>query len=772
MIRKKLIESVMPAAAINREAEREKNARGGLSSGVHLWWSRRSPAAARCTLFASLADDPGEHPELFPTEADRERERQRLIKLTADLAAAENAADETLLEKVRRELRRYAEGELPTVFDPFAGSGVIPVEAHRLGLNTEAADLNGVAALITGVVSDLPGRFAGRPPVHPEECGSADNFRSGAGSWAEDVRWYGERIQAEAFKRLGRLYPPVKDPETEREPEVNAWIWTRTVQCPNPYCGCLIPLSSSYDLSRKKGAEVWVEPWADEGKLRFHIRRGARAEAEGKPKVAHTAVFKCPFCGGITTDAYVKECGRAHKISSLLLAVAADDGKRRLYFEPDAEQLAAAEVLPPRNVPPGTLPVFPARFSPPSFGLTAYADLFTNRQLVYLTTMLELAAAAQAEIEERALAEGFAGDGIGWTEGGSGALAYAQAVRTVLVLTVSRLLERCSGLCSWDAGGSGNMRSVFARAAMPMIWDYAEGNPFGNGAGSFLKALDRTCAALACLPAGAEGHTQAADCTRPNAVRNALLSTDLPYYDRADYADLADFFYVWLRMGLGDLYPEWFKTELSPKREELTAFACRWDGDREQARSFYAEGLNRAFACLRGSVGPEYPASVTFFYKVNDSGGSEALTEWETFVTAVCGAGFMITASWPLGRKYEGSLQLAEAKGIPLTVVLRLRPDDAPQTTRRGFVSALKRELPGIVGGLKRRVGIMDLRPSAVGQALRIYSRYGRVLDADGTLMKPYLASRIIEQELDTVLTAMYAEIHDGREENCHGDKP
>ena len=753
---KKLIESMMPVEVISDESEREKTARNGLPNGVHPWWSRRSMAAARCTLFASMIDDPVEHPECFPTEEVQQQERQRLVQMTADLAVVENASNKQLLDAANKEILRYADGLLPTVYDPFSGSGAIPVEAHRLRLNTEASDLNAVAALITSVVSDVPTRFDNTVPVHPRDEMTLDIPLPGVQALAEDIKWYGKWVQDEALKRIGSQYPNVKSPGTGQLLEVSAWIWARTVKCPNPSCGCQIPLSSSYDLARKKGAEAWVEPVVESGTVRFLIHEGPNPTVKEKPKVGQTAVFKCPSCGEITTDAYVKECGVAHRISSQLIAVVADEGKKRFYIEPDVEQQSAADILPPKNIPHGMLPDFPRRFSPPSFGLIDYADLFTNRQLLYLTTMMDLASEAQNAIEKQALEKGFSADGIPFSDGGKGALAYAQAVRMVLVLTISKLLDRCSNVCSWDASGGGSLRNVFSRAAMPMIWDFAEGNPFGTASGSFLNALARTCETIANLPIGSEGHTAAADCTQPNAVRNALVSTDLPYYDRASYADLSDFFYVWLKHGLGDLYPTWFQSEVSPKKEELTAFSYRWKGDKAQANAFFAEGLNLAFANLYESAGTDYPSSVAFIYKGKDAGGQNVLTEWETFITAVCSAGFMITASWPLARKYEDTIELAESRGIPITVVIRKRPSDAQQTTRRFFVAAVKRELPAIVEDLKQKVGIMDLRSSVIGQALHIYSRYAKVLDADGTVMRPQMASRIIEQELDTIMASLY----------------
>ena len=533
------------------------------------------------------------------------------------------------------------------------------------------------------------------------------------------------------------------------------------MKCHNPTCDCNIPLSSSYDLAKKKGSEAWVEPVIENGSVRFCLHRKPHIEGKGKPKVARTAVFKCPVCGQITTDSYVKECGINHKISSQLIAVVADDEKKRLYLEVTPEQKSAADVKAPEKVPHGQLPAFARRFSPPSFGLTDYADLFTNRQLKFLTTMLDIAKELQPEIEKQAVKRGYEDDGISFRDGGHGALAYAEAIRIGLVVTISKLLDRCSNLCSWDSSGGGSVRNVFSRAAMPMIWDFAEPNPFNGASGSFSNTLERTCTAIAALPAGIEGNTIVADAAAPNDIRDALISTELPYYDRAAYQELSDFFYVWMKYGLEDLYPNYFSAQLTSKAEDLTAFPYRYDGDRKQADAIYDEKLKAVFKNLYESASDEYPSTVGFIYKVSTS-SEDDLDEWEAFVTTVCNAGFSVTGSWPLGRKYESSIALAESRGIPVTVVLRKKDASAPQITRRTFVAEVKREIPVILSELSREVNVMDLRPSVIGRALNIYTRNKQVLNADGSCMKPYEASRIIEQEIDTLIHTYYEKSNQG----------
>ena len=758
---KKLIETVMPVSVINRESLKEKTSRGGLPCNVHVWWSRRPMAAARSVIFASCVDDPAEHPELFPSEESQENERMRLRKLTEALCAVESISDDALLTTAKKEILRYSGGVMPTVFDPFVGGGAIPVEAQRLGLKTESSDLNPVAVMISKLVVDIPARFSNTVPVHPRGDIKLDIPFPRAKGYAEDVQYYGEWILSEAKKRIGYLYPQVTSPESGKSLDVSAWIWARTVKCPNPSCGCEIPLSSSYDLAKKKGSEAWVEPYVEGHCVRFRIHRKPNTYGKGKPKVAQTAVFKCPVCGEITPDAYVKECGINHQIHGQLIAIVADEEKKRLYLNASAEQETIANVPHPAKVPHGSLPNYPRRFAPPSFGLKDYADLFTNRQLVFVTTMMQLAREAQNEAEKAAIDKGLQDDRISFAAGGSGALAYAEAIRIALVLTVSKLLDRCSNICSWDSSGGGSLRNVFSRAAMSMIWDYAEANPFNTASGSFSNSLLRTCESLGVLPAGGSSTTVVHDATIPNDVRGAILSTELPFYDKAGYADLSDFFYVWLKYGLGDLYPDYFQPEVTPKKEELTAFSYRWNGDRLQANAFYAEGMSLAMKNLYESVIEDYPSTVAFQYKGNDAKADGSISEWESFVASVSDAGFNFTASWPLGRKYESSIELAESRGIPITMVLRKRPLDAPQTTRRNFVSAVKWELPVIVDDLRDKVDLMDLRPSVIGQALNIFTRYSKVLDADGTAMRPHMASRIIEQEIDTILASVY-----GLEEN------
>ena len=754
---KKLIETAMPVSKVNSEIEREKTTRNGIPSNVHIWWTRDPMAVARASIFEALVDDPSGHPDMFPSQDDQDKERDRLLQIVKSLSEIESIDSKDILEIAQSEFRRNESGQLPMVFDPFVGGGTIPVEAHRLGLESQSSDLNAVASMITTTVSDIPARFSDKAPIHPKTEMNLDITLPGAAGIADDVRYYGEKLLEKAFLKIGHLYPTIVNQEDGKELNVSTWIWARTIKCPNPACKCNIPLSVSYDLAKKRN-EAWVEPITQNGRVRFKVHKGLNPSPSNKPKVGISAVFKCPVCGAITPENYVRDSWSNQRIESQLIAIVATDGKKRVFIEANDEHESAGKISRPDDLPKGELPDFQSCFAPRSYGLKNYIDLFTNRQLVFITTMFDLAKEMQGQIEADAINKGFVDDEKAFAKGGDGALAYAEAIRIILVITISKLLDRCSSLCSWDSSEGGKIRNVFSRPSMPMIWDYAEANPFADAGGSFKTALNRTCDTILLLPAGYNGITIVADAAIPNKVKDAMIVTTLPYYDRASYSELSDFFYVWMKYGLEDLYPEYFKGDLSLKQGELTAFSHKYNGDKTKANNSYSEKLTLVMKNLYASASADYPSLVGFIYKGNNSLDKEDLSEWECFVEAVCNAGFSVTASWPLGRKYNGSIDFAETRGIPITVVLRKKDESNSQITRRAFVASVKREVPLLIEKMSHNVELMDLRTSVIGQALNIYTRHKRVLDADGSIMKPYMASRIIEQEINTVISQYYQE--------------
>ena len=568
---KKLIEVALPLDAINAESAREKSIRHGHPSTLHLWWARRPLAAARAVLWASLVDDPSSHPEFFPTEEEQKTERQRLHALLARLVKWENSNDEDLLNEARTEIRKYMGEEPLTFLDPFAGGGAIPLEAQRLGLEAHAHDLNPVAVMINKAMIEIPPRFAGQSPVNPDARATLGSDRSwrGATGLAEDVRYYGEWMKQEAFRRIGHLYPKVQIPTEQGggEAAVIAWIWARTVKCPNPACGCEMPLARSFVLSKKKGKEAWVEPQFEGRKVTYVVH------LEGKPKIEGTVNRQgavCPCCGTAVPFSYIREQGKAGAMSAQMMAVVAEGKNGRLYLSPSEIQVKGAMVKKPSNYPEGELAYYPGHLNTNVYGLTEFYKLFTPRQLTALTTFSDLVAEAQAKATQDALASGMQDDGRGLDEGGCGATAYGQAVGVYLAFIVDKLADRGSTICSWDATRDG-LRNTFARQAIPMTWDYAEANPFSSSSGCFDNMLEWVFKSLLEFPATITGTAIQHDAQTDCGLRHLVISSDPPYYDNIGYADLADYFYIWMRQSLKSTYPRLFRTMLVPKAEELVA---------------------------------------------------------------------------------------------------------------------------------------------------------------------------------------------------------
>lgn len=764
---KKLIEVALPLEAINAEAAREKSIRHWHPSTLHLWWARRPLAAARAVIWSSLVDDPSAHPELYPTEEAQNAERQRLFGILEKLVKWENSNDPEVLAAAKAEILRSTNNNPPALLDPFAGGGAIPLEAQRLGLEAHAHDLNPVAVMINKAMIEIPPRFAGQAPVNPDSRTRLDGATGwqGAQGLAADVQYYGEWMKREAFRRIGHLYPKVKVPHElgGGEATVIAWIWARTVKCPNPACGCEMPLASTFVLSKKKGKEAWVKPITEGTSVHFEVQYGKCPKEYESFKVGRSAVFKCPCCGEITTDAYVKQHGKGHEMGSHLMAVVGEGKHGRIYLSPDVEQTIAADVPAPESYPSGAMPENPRWFSPPAFGMTDYSDLFTNRQLTALTTFSSLVAEAQAKAEADAVAAGVVNDHIALSAGGSGARAYGEAVGIYLALIVDRLADRGSSICSWDSGYV-KIRNTFGRQAIPMTWDYAEGNPFSNSTGSISSMIEWVAKCLIEFPAHGASEVSQFDAQSDCGLRNIMVSSDPPYYDNIGYADLSDFFYVWMRQSLKDTYPKLFRTMLVPKAEELVATPYRFEGSTEKARDFFEDGMLHTCQQIYQYAREDILVTIYYAYKQSDTDedSKTASTGWETMLSAIIRAGFAITGTWPMRTEMANRSIASGTNALASSIVLvcRKRPADAPQTTRRGFIAELKRELHPALQKLQRsNIAPVDLAQSAIGPGMGVYSRYGRVLEADGSAMTVRSALQIINQELDVYFNEQDGEL-------------
>ncbi len=761
---KKLIEVALPLEAINAEAAREKSIRHGHPSTLHLWWARRPLAAARAVIWSSLVDDPSAHPELYPTEEAQNAERQRLFTILEKLVKWENSNDPEVLAAAKAEILRSTNNNPPALLDPFAGGGAIPLEAQRLGLEAHAHDLNPVAVMINKAMIEIPPRFAGQAPVNPDSRTRLDGATGwqGAQGLAADVQYYGEWMKREAFRRIGHLYPKVKVPHEQGggEATVIAWIWARTVKCPNPACGCKMPLVHSFILSKKKGKEAWIEPLFENGKTAYAVHH------EGKPALEGTINRKgavCAFCNTPVDFPYIRSEGKKGHISSNLCAVVAEGKSGRIYISPDDEQRIIANVDKPTEIPEAALPKNPRDFKTPNYGMTDYSDLFTNRQLTALTTFSSLVAEAQAKAEADAVAAGVVNDHISLSAGGSGARAYGEAVGVYLAFVIDKMTDYNSSICSWHNSGE-KMRNTFGRQAIPMVWDYAEANPFCSSSGSYDNMLDWVVRCIEQLPAQGNAEVSQFDAQSDCGLRNIMVSSDPPYYDNIGYADLSDFFYVWMRQSLKDTYPKLFRTMLVPKAEELVATPYRFEGSTEKARDFFEDGMLHTCQQIYQYAREDIPVTIYYAYKQSDTDedSKTASTGWETMLSAIIRAGFAITGTWPMRTEMANRSIASGTNALASSIVLvcHKRPAEAPQTTRRGFIAELKRELRPALQKLQRsNIAPVDLAQSAIGPGMGVYSRYGRVLEADGSAMTVRSALQIINQELDVYFNEQDGEL-------------
>lgn len=757
MTTKKLIEVALPLEKINAESAREKSIRHGHPSTLHLWWARRPLAAARAVIWSSLVDDPSSHPDKFPTEEEQNRERQRLFRILEDLVVWENSNNEQVLEAATAEIMKSTGGNPPELLDPFAGGGAIPLEAQRLGLKAHAHDLNPVAVMINKAMIEIPPRFSGMAPVNPDaRTSKMSQAWSRAQGLAEDVRYYGEWMKQEAYKRIGHLYPKVKVPREQGggEATVIAWIWARTVKCPNPACGCEMPLASSFVLSKKKGKEAWIEPQYDyeNKKITYKVYLG-KGEVPEAPKTSRGAKFKCIMCGESTTDEYIKQQSVDGEMGATMLAIVAEGKNGRLYVSPTEEHIFTAQCPKPEGeYPEQSLPYDPRNIWCVNYGLDTYDKLFTNRQLTALTTFSALVAEAQQKAEADAIAAGMANDHLPLRSDGQGARAYGEAVGVYLAFVLDRIADRGSSICSWDSSREG-LRNTFGRQAIPMVWDYAEANPFSNSSGCFDNMLEWVTKCILEFPASQVAEVGQFDAQRDCSLRDIMVSTDPPYYDNIGYADLSDFFYVWMRQSLKETYPELFSTMLVPKVEELIATPYRHDGSVEAAKDFFENGMLAACKQMYLYAREDIPVAIYYAYKQSDADADgTASSGWETMLSAVVNAGFAITGTWPMRTEMANRSIASGTNALASSIVLvcRKRPEDAPQTTRRNLINILRRELrPSLKKLQDSNIAPVDLAQSAIGPGMGVFSRFKQVLEADGTPMSVRAALKIINEEID-----------------------
>lgn len=758
--KKKLIEVALPLEAINAESAREKSIRKGHPSTLHLWWARRPLATARAVIWASLVDDPSSHPELFPDEDTQRRERERLFGILMRLVTWENSNDESILDEAKHEILKSTGGNPPALLDPFSGGGAIPLEGLRLGLEVHAHDLNPVAVMINKAMVEVPPKFSGQSPVNPKwhhQIGRSAKTK-GLHGLADDVRYYGEWMRKQAYERIGDLYPKIKGRSGKLQ-TVIAWIWARVIKCPNPACGCEMPLIRSFVLSKKKGHETYVKPVFHDGSFEYRVEHG-KIDEEG---TVNRKGAKCLHCGAPVDFPYIRNEGRAGRMALRLIAIVTEGDKGREYISANSEHIHAANVELPAGFPDASLPFNPRNFQTPNYGLETFASLFTPRQLTALVTFSGLVKEAQKEVEKDAIAAGLVNDGISLRDGGIGAKAYGEAVGIYLSFAIDRLANRSSTICIWNRIGE-KIEQTFGRQAIPMTWDFAEANVFSNSTGSWSGSLGWIPDCIDEFPEAniigtAIQHDAQTDC----GLRNFLISTDPPYYNNIVYADLADFFYIWMREGLKDTFPELFSTMLVPKKEELVATPYRFDGDSNKAKAFFEDGMYRSCCQLFKYAIDDIPVTIYYAFKQSDTDEDQqtASTGWETMLSAILKAGFAITGTWPVRTERATGLKVdMNALASSIVLVCRKRPADARSVTRREFINALHREMRQALEKLQSaNIAPVDLAQSAIGPGIGVFSRYKSVLEADGKPMSVRAALQIINQELDAFYNEQEGEL-------------
>ncbi|MER6533583.1 DUF1156 domain-containing protein [Streptomyces sp900105755] len=748
--RTKLIEVSLPLEAINRESAREKSIRHGHPSTLHLWWARRPLAAARAMLFAQLVDDPSARPDLYPTEEEQKAERQRLFDLIEEMVPWEATRDERIMRKVREKIAEsHGDGPLPPVLDPFAGGGTIPLEAHRLGLQAHASDLNPVPVVINKALIEIPPKWAGRKPVSPTAELRHEGSWRGASGLAEDVRQYGKWMRERAYERIGSHYPKAKLESGEEAPVI-AWLWARTVTCPDPACGAEMPLVRSFWLSKKKDRSSYVIPEPVDGQVTFKI---GGPEGEPREGTVDGKGAECLVCGNRATLKYVRAEGVAGRMSAVLMSVVAEGKRQRIYLAPTEEHVGAAEVGRPSKVPESELPEQALGFRVQGYGMRKHADLFTNRQLLAMTTFSDLVGEACERVERDAR-----GTGMGEAE----AAEYGKAVALYLALASSRTADLNNSIVTWS-NSRDQARNLFARQAIPMAWDFVEVSPFADAAGDLQVSVATAGRVLEALPTPDEsGQVVQADATtRP--YDNYVINTDPPYYDNIGYADLADFFYVWLRRSLGDIYPEVMSTILTPKEPELIATPFRHNGNWEAAEKHFERGFVETFTHMRAGHHPDYPLTVYYAFKQaeTDAQDGTASTGWETLLSGMIEAGWSVTGTWPVRTERTGRSRDIGSNALASSVVLACRPRHvtAASTDRRGFLRALRSELPDKLRKLQEgNLAPVDLPQSAIGPGIAVFSRYAKVTEPDGTPMRVRTALGLINDVLADVLNEQEGE--------------
>ena len=518
-------------------------------------------------------------------------------------------------------------------------------------------------------------------------------------------------------------------------------------------------MAPSFVLSKAKGNEFWAEPVVDGKKVRFQIHRGVCPEDKETNKFSGIgAKFRCPACGEITKDSEVKKAGTEGEIGLQLMAVCAQTRRGRIFLEPDEGQITAADISLPDDLPVGSLPNNTRWFSPPGFGFTEYVDLYTPRQLMLMDILCDEIQKVMDKVTDDAIGKGLADDKIFLAEGGKGALAYSQAVGVYLALVVGRLANFQSTECTWD-NRKGNIRAAFTRQAIPMTWVFAEGNPISKVTGNYDSMLKNVVDSVACLPTGGQVRVRQADAVRYDPPKNSIMFTELPYYDNVGYADLSDYFYIWLRKILRNVYPDLFEKVVTSK-EELSSIPEHFDGDSVKAMQAYHEGIEQIFHNFYGAASNAFPSIVFYEFNKEDeaalSNPDAGETSFEFLLKSILNAGFVVTALWPVRTEKPNN----KFDSFRIAVVFRKPERDRTGTTRRGFINTLKRELPKMLDlAFSQEIDEEDKPFVGLGFGLQIFSEFQKVMNADGSSITVHDLIQLVYQEVIDYILAHIGDV-------------
>ncbi len=794
--RKKLIEVALPLDAINSAAS--KSIRSQNPQNIHYWWAHRPLVACRAILFASLVDDPSAHPEIFQTKAAQESERRRLFSIIENLVDWKQTKNEALIFAAQKEIarsinstqyneiskdiesvRRFIQQYAPPVIDPFCGGGSIPIEAQRLGLDTFAIDLNPIPVLITKSLIELPHNLINQPPINPESRKEKklNNSCIGLTGLVEDLEYYGKWIGEEAERRIGHFYPKISITKeiTAERPDLNSllgkdlpiisWIWARTVKSPDPSLkGVHVPLIKSFWLSKKNGKEAWIEPIIDKEKntIQYKIHRGKPPSGvdPAQGTVIKGSGPKCLISNQPISFEYIKKEGKSGKIGAILLAVVAQGVKEKIYLPASNEQRDISQLVNPENYPITNIPLKALGFRIQAYGIDNHYKMYTKRQLLALVTFCDIL----RETHQKIINDFH-------TSNSDKSNEYIQnranALITYLSFPIGRAADYWSSLATWHNSNQ-QIRNTFSKQTIQMTWDYAEANPFSDSTGSWKSLLSTTIEAVKGIPPVFNiGH-----CNQYNSaetignVKDVLCSTDPPYYANIGYADLSDVFYIWLRQCLQDVYPSLFATVLSPKNQELIASPHRHGEDKEKAKLFFEEGLERAFKKICAAQQKEYPITVFYAFKQTELEKDRNLprnqtsinlsTGWETILKSLINSGLSIVGTWPIKSEPYHRMRAHESNTLESSVVLVCRPKltDSPLATRREFITTLKQKLPDALRTLQvSNIAPVDLAQAIIGPGMEIFTKYSRIVEVDGSTMTVRAALGLINQTLDEILT-------------------